>query len=36
MLSSTNICFSQETQLEDTLNTVEVYDSSWLDRVLDL
>ncbi len=35
ILSSSTICFSQKTQLEDTLNTVEVYDSSWLDRVLD-
>lgn len=35
ILSSTTICFSQETQLEDTLNTVEVYDTSWLHGVLD-
>jgi len=35
VLSSSTFCFSQKTQLEDTLNTVEVYDSSWLDRVLD-
>ena len=35
VLSSSTFCFSQKTQLEDTLNTVEIYDSSWLDRVLD-
>lgn len=35
ILLSCEISFSQETQIGDTLNTVEVYDSSLLQRVLD-